>query len=84
MKNRHIWEGLASFLVVGLGQIIKGDGKKGLVMILLFYLAVPSLIYLSLLLYAYLFLAMLGILIAAEIVLWGYNVWDAFTHEANI
>jgi len=84
MKNRYRWEGVASFLVVGLGQVIKGEGDKGLKLILAFYLAIPSLIYLSLLLNAYLFLAMLGILIAAEIILWGYNVWDAFTHEANI
>ena len=74
-------EALASFFIVGLGQIIKGESKKGLLLILVFYLALPALIYFSLLISAYLFLLVLGVALISGIILWVYNVWDALTHE---
>ena len=83
MKNKRIIEALMSFLVVGLGQIIKGEGDKGLKMMLIFYFALPSAVYVSLLLNAYLFLLALGTALFSGIILWGYNIWDAFTHETS-
>ena len=74
-------EALASFFIVGLGQIIKGESKKGLLLILVFYLGLPALIYFSLLISAYLFLLVLGVALISGIILWVYNVWDALTHE---
>ena len=66
-----------SALIVGLGQILKGEGKKGLVLILLFYLAAPSLFYLSLLLGDLIFLPVFSLLVILEISLWVFNIWDA-------
>lgn len=77
MKEKHWTEALASFLVVGLGQILKGEGKKGLKLILIFYFVLPALVYLSLLINAYLFLIILGLALIFGIILWGYNVYDA-------
>ena len=84
MKNLHYWYGTASFFVVGLGQVLKGEGKKGLMLLLIFYLALPALIYLSLMLDAYLFLSALGVCFLSGIIIWVYNFWDALTHATNI
>ena len=81
---RYRSEAFASFLVVGLGQIIKGEGKKGLEFLLAFYFVLPVIIYASLLISAYLFLMVLGFALLFEIFLWGYNVWEAYTHEAIV
>lgn len=83
MHKKHFLEALASFFVVGLGQIIKGEGEKGLKFILIFYFALPAAVYLSLLLNAYLFLAALGICLVSGIFLWCYNLWDALTHATS-
>ncbi|OGB90365.1 hypothetical protein A2625_05645 [candidate division WOR-1 bacterium RIFCSPHIGHO2_01_FULL_53_15] len=81
MKNRHWPAALASFLIVGLGQIIKGEGDKGLKLMLTFYFALPAVVYIALLLNGFFFLIVLGLLMIAGIVLWGYNIWDALNHE---
>lgn len=81
MRKRHWGAALASLMIVGLGQIIKGEGEKGLKMLLTFYLAFPALAYVSLLINAYLFLLVLGLLLISAAVVWIYNIWDALTHE---
>jgi hypothetical protein len=78
MKNRFFWLALASGLIVGLGQIIKGEGAKGLRLLLLFYFVLPSLIYLSLMFNAYFFLSTLGFCLVGGLALWTYNVLDAY------
>lgn len=80
-KVNHWGEALASFLVVGLGQIIKGEGEKGLRLILAFYFVLPSLVYLSLMINAYLFLMVLGFSLIAGIILWLYNWVDALKNQ---
>lgn len=84
MKKRYRREALASFFIVGLGQIIKGEGDKGLKMVLTFYFALPALIYTSLLINGFLFLMVLGMALIADITLWLYNVRDALIHETII
>jgi len=81
MQKKHWGAALASFLIIGLGQILKGDGKKGLKMLLTFYFAFPALAYFSLLINAYLFLLMLGLILISATILWIYNIWDALAHE---
>ena len=81
MKRKYRAEAVLSFLVVGLGQIIKGDGDKGLKMMLIFYLAMPASLYAALLISGYLFLLVLALVIISGSLLWAYNVWDAFKHE---
>ncbi|KPJ64947.1 hypothetical protein AMJ44_11800 [candidate division WOR-1 bacterium DG_54_3] len=73
----HFLEAICSFFVVGLGQIIKGEGKKGVVLLLIFYFALPAAVYLSLQLNAYFFLTTLGLAIIFGIILWTYSIGDA-------
>ena len=73
----HYFSALGSAIIVGLGQIIRGHSKKGLILILLFYLTLPALVSLALLINGYLFLYTLGIAIICGIILWGYSIGDA-------
>jgi hypothetical protein len=75
--KKHWPEALASLLVVGLGQIVKKEGDKGLKLMLYFYLGLPTMIYVSLLINGYLFLLVLAFALLSGIILWIYNVWDA-------
>jgi len=82
MKRVKHWpEALASLLVVGLGQIIKKEGDKGLKMMLAFYLGIPTALYTSLLINGYLFLIALALCLLFGIMLWIYNVWDALLKQ---
>ena len=84
MKRKYWLEAIASFLVVGLGQIIKGEGKKGLKLLLAFYFVLPALIYVSLLINAFLFLVVFGLSLISAVILWVYSIWDALKHEAIV
>ena len=68
---------IASFFVVGLGQILKGQTEKGLIFMLLVYFGVPILVYASLAINAYLFLAAFSVIIIGTLVFWVYNIFDA-------
>ncbi|PIS31356.1 hypothetical protein COT42_01290 [Candidatus Saganbacteria bacterium CG08_land_8_20_14_0_20_45_16] len=69
--------GLASLLVVGLGQIIKGDSRKGLSLLLLFYFVAPALIYLSLAFNFPWLVYLFGFTIISAILMWLYSLADA-------
>ncbi|MFH1826698.1 MAG: hypothetical protein ABH823_05360 [bacterium] len=69
-------EAICSSLIVGLGQIIKGDSRKGLVLILIFYFALPTLVYTSLMINGYVFLWCLTVTIITAIILWLYSIVD--------
>ena len=73
----HIIKALCSVLVVGLGQIIKGESEKGVFLLLVFYFVQPAAVYLSLLINPYLFLSVLGFSTIFGIMLWVYSVGDA-------
>jgi hypothetical protein len=81
MKKRYFWPAAASFFIVGLGQVIKGEGRKGLLLILTFYFTIPGLVYLMLMINAYLFLTTLGLGIICGTVLWAQSLVDAWSHE---
>lgn len=80
-KVKHWWAALASFLVVGLGQIVKKEGDKGLKMMLSFYLGVPAALYTALLINGYLFLLALALCLLFGIIMWTYNVLDALLKQ---
>jgi hypothetical protein len=80
-KKRFYAHAFFSVLVIGLGQVIKGDSTKGLKWMLVFYLIFPFAIYASLLLNAYLFIAVLGTAVIVYPVFWLYNVVDALNHK---
>ncbi|MFC1540430.1 hypothetical protein ACFL4J_00145 [Candidatus Margulisiibacteriota bacterium] len=73
----HIFAALFSVAVAGLGQIIKGEGKKGVAILLTIYFVLPAAVYLSLLLKSSLFLFVLGFAIIFGIIIWTYNILDA-------
>ena len=71
-----------SALIVGLGQMVKGNGEKGLKFLLLFYFPLPVLIYISLLISGAVFLVVFGIGTIFAVIFWLYNVIDAFKEPA--
>ena len=75
--NFHYLEAICSVFVVGSGQIIKGKGQKGVILLLFFYFALPAAVYLSLLINAHFFVLVLGLAIIFGIMLWVYSVGDA-------
>ncbi len=80
-RKKYIWLALASAAVAGLGQVIKGDAVKGLKIMLWFYLGFPMIIFGSLLLNAYLFLACLAVFVIAYPVIWIFNIIDAYSTQ---
>ncbi len=76
-RVKHWWPALASLLVVGLGQIIKKEGDKGLKMMLACYLGIPTALYTALLINGYLFLLVLALCLVFGMIMWVYNVADA-------
>lgn len=84
MKRRHWPEAFFSFFIIGLGQVLKGDGEKGLKLILIAYFILPIVIYLSLAINGLLFLSVLGLSIIFLFLLWLYNIWDALTNETIV
>lgn len=75
--KKYYFEAFASALVVGLGQILKGETEKGIILLLIFYLSIPAAVYFSLLINAYLFIFVLGISVFCSIILWIYNIREA-------
>jgi hypothetical protein len=73
----HVIEAIGSILVVGLGQIIKGESKKGLGLMLSFYFVIPAIVYVPLMFKSYLFIYLFGFSIISGIILWVYSVGDA-------
>lgn len=73
----YFLEALFSVFIVGLGQILKGDGKKGIILLLAFYFTLPAIVFLTLLVNPYLFLSTLGFAMIFGIILWAYNIGDA-------
>lgn len=77
MMVLRIFAGICSALVIGLGQIIKGDSRKGVQLLLLFYFVMPAAVYICLLAAPSLFPYVLGFVMIFAIILWFYNVFDA-------
>ena len=70
---------LLSFFIVGLGQAIKGETEKGLKFMLLFYFALPAVIYFALFISGGLFLVVSGVGIIFAAIFWIYNLIDAYS-----
>jgi len=69
---------LCSFFLVGLGQLVKGQGEKAVKFMLLFYFALPALLYASLMISGGLFLVVFGVVTVFAIIFWAYNIFDAY------
>lgn len=77
MKNKHFVLALCSALVIGLGQILKGDSEKGIKFILTFYVALPAILYITLSFSGSIFLILFGVSIIFSFIFWAVNVLDA-------
>jgi len=73
----HFIEGVCSALIVGLGQVIRGRTRKGILLLLAFYFALPAILYVSLLFSGYIPLYALGFVTFSGIILWIYGAADA-------
>ncbi|HTY13170.1 MAG TPA: hypothetical protein VMD02_03165, partial [Candidatus Omnitrophota bacterium] len=71
-----------SFFIVGLGQLVKGDSEKGIKFLLMFYFALPAVIYFSLMVSGAIFLAVFGISTIFAVIFWAYNIFDALKARA--
>jgi len=80
-KKSYLAPAVFSALIIGLGQVIKGESDKGLKWILLFYLFLPGLTYASLILNAYLFITVIAFEVLVYPVFWIYNIHDAYRRE---
>ncbi len=77
LKSEKLALGLFSALIVGAGQILKGETQKGLKFMLTFYFGLPLLLYLTLSFSGGLFLIVFGIAVIFLLLFWAYNIWDA-------
>ncbi len=77
MKKEKVMPGILSALIIGAGQILKGESEKGLKFMLTFYFGVPVLLYILLAFSGSLFLVVFGIAVIFLILFWAYNIWDA-------
>ncbi len=82
-RQKYRLPAAASAAVAGLGQIIKGDAGKGLKLMLWFYLGFPMIIYGSLLLNAYIFLAVFAFFVVFYPVIWAFNILDAYSTQVG-
>jgi hypothetical protein len=80
-RKGYRFPAFVSAFVVGLGQIIKGDNKKGLKMMLWFYLGLPIIICGVFVLNAYIFLAVLALYVVMYPVFWILNILDAYNAQ---
>ncbi len=81
VRKKYPVPAIASALVAGLGQLIKGESKKGLKLMLWFYMGLPIIIFGALLLNAYLFLAVFAFMVVLYPVIWALNVLDAYSSQ---
>ena len=76
-RELHPFAAIFSLALVGFGQILKGESKRGLKWLLWFYLGIPCIIYASFMINAYLFIFVLAISVVIIPVFWTYNILDA-------
>ena len=82
-RKKYYVPAFVSAAVAGLGQVFKGDAKKGLKIMLWFYLGFPIIIFGSLLLNAYLFLMVFAVFVVLYPVVWALNIFDAYSTQVH-
>jgi len=83
-RKKYLVPALLSVLVAGLGQVVKGDAKKGLRTILWMYMGFPIIIIGSSLLNAYIFLAIFATFVVIYPIIWALNIMDAYSTQVRI
>jgi uncharacterized membrane-anchored protein YitT (DUF2179 family) len=80
-REKYLASAIFSALVAGLGQIVKGEAKKGLKIMIWFYMGMPMLIMATFLLNPYLFLVTLAAFVVIYPAFWAYNIMDAYSKQ---
>jgi hypothetical protein len=83
-RKKYIIPATLSALVAGFGQILKGEGRKGLKIMVWFYMGLPIIIFGTLLLNVYLFLAIFSVLVIIYPIFWAMNIFDAYSKQVGI
>ena len=83
-KERYLWPAIASILVAGSGQILKGEGKRGLKIMIWFYMGLPIIIFGMFMLNPYLFLMAFAAMVVIYPAFWIYNIMDAYSSKAAL
>lgn len=78
LNRKGIGPVLGSLLLVGGGQAVKGRGEKAVKFMLLFYFALPALLYASLMISGGLFVVVFGVVTVFAVIFWLYNIIDAY------
>jgi len=82
-RKKYQGPALASAVIAGFGQVMKGDAKKGLKIMLWFYMGLPIFLYGSLLLNPYLFLLIFAVMVIFYPVFWVLNIMDAYSAQVS-
>ena len=83
-RKKYAAAAVFSFFIAGFGQIMKGDNKKGLKIMLWFYMGLPAIIVGTFLLNPYVFLMVLAVLVIFYPVFWIMNVIDAYSAQVGV
>ena len=78
-RERYLLPAIASILVAGSGQIMKGEGKRGLKMMVWFYMGLPIITVGMFMLNPYVFLMAFAAIVVIYPVFWFYNIVDAYS-----
>lgn len=82
-RKRYVWPAFASIFIAGSGQVLKGEAKKGLKLMIWFYMGLPVLIFGMFLLNPYLFLMAFAAVVVIYPVFWALNVIDAYSSQVT-
>ena len=79
--KRYRGPAIASFFVIGLGQIFKEETELGLKLLLTFYFAIPLLLVVLMHLSGLLFLIFFSLCVVSYPIAWAYSIWDAYRRQ---
>lgn len=84
VRKKYLAPAIFSAAVAGLGQIMKGDNKKGLKIMLWFYMGFPVMIVGSFLLNPYIFLMVFAGAVVLYPLFWIMNIIDAYSAQVGL
>jgi TM2 domain-containing membrane protein YozV len=84
VRKKYTAAAVLSFFIAGFGQVMKGDNKKGLKIMLWFYMGLPAIIVGTFLLNPYVFLMVMAVLVIFYPVFWIMNIIDAYSAQVGI
>jgi hypothetical protein len=83
-RKKYLVPAILSAFVAGLGQLTKGEPKKGLKIMMWFYMGLPVILYGTLLLNSYVFLIIFAAFVIIYPLFWVLNIMDAYNTQHRI